>query len=164
MTASDRMSRISRRSLLQTAGLGAAVLGTGAAGLGGLFQSRRAAAAAVGPDTLAVAQGLVVQTFDPQIVYDNTLVITRGFYEGLVSLKGSTPEIIPRLATSWKGTPDAREWTFKLRTGVRFHDGTTLTSEAVKIAVERLIKINRGLAYAFKGTVAKVDAPDPLTV
>ncbi|HLW58525.1 MAG TPA: ABC transporter substrate-binding protein [bacterium] len=161
MTGSDRLSR---RSLLQTAGLGAAVLGAGAAGLGGLFQLRKAAAAAVGPDTLAVAQGLVVQTFDPQIVYDNTLVITRGFYEGLVSLKGGTPEIIPRLATSWKGTPDAREWTFKLRPGVRFHDGTTLTSEAVKIAVERLIKINRGLAYAFKGTVAKVDAPDPLTV
>jgi len=71
---------------------------------------------------------------------------------------------VPKLATSWQGAPDARAWTFKLRPGVKFHDGTPFTSEAPKLAMERLLKINRGMAYAFTGDVARVDTPDPMTV
>src|SRR2546422_9017524 len=81
-------------------------------------------------DTLVVVQDTSVQTFDPQIVYDNTVRITRGVYETLVALDGSTPKIVPKLALSWSATPDVRQWTFTLRPGVRFHDGTALTSEA----------------------------------
>ena len=156
-------SRISRRRFLQGLGLGATALGVGGAGIEDLLRASRAAGAA-GADTLVVAQHLVVQTFDPHIVYDNTILITRGFYEGLVTLKGNTSEIVPRLATSWQSTPDARTWTFKLRQGVKFHDGTPMTSDAIKLTMERLVKINRGMAYAFHGVVDKIDTPDPATV
>jgi peptide/nickel transport system substrate-binding protein len=149
---------------LQAAGLGAAAVGTGAAGVQDLLRPGRVAAAGVGPQTLVVAQDTSVQTFDPQIVYDNTVRITRGVYESLVTLKGGTAQVVPRLATSWQSTPDAKHWTFKLRSGVKFHDGTPFTSAAVKSTVERLIKINRGMGYAYKGTVDTIDTPDPLTV
>lgn len=164
MRQPDSRSRISRRTFLQGAGLGAAALGTGAAGVQRLLRPGRAAAAGVGPATLVVAQQTSVQTFDPNIVYDNTVAITRGVYESLVTLKGGTAQVVPGLATSWQSTPDAKHWTFKLRSGVKFHDGTAFTSAAVKNTVERLIKINRGMGYAYKGVVDTIDTPDPLTV
>src|SRR5262249_60304201 len=57
-----------------------------------------------------------------------------------------------------------KQWTLKLRRGVKFHDGSDFTAEAVKLAMERLIKINRGFAYAFKPIVSGVDVLDPMTV
>ncbi|HLJ61792.1 MAG TPA: ABC transporter substrate-binding protein [bacterium] len=164
MTHGGWRSGISRRRFLQTLGLGAAALGAGTAGLDDLLRPGGAAAAAAGPDTLVVAQDTSVQTLDPNIVYDNTVRITRGIYESLVTLRGATAQIVPRLATSWQSTPDAKVWTFKLRSGVKFHDGTAFTSAAVKSTVERLIKINRGMGYAYKGVVDTIDTPDPLTV
>lgn len=163
MSRSARIPTVSRRRFLRTAALGTAALGAGGPALEALLRSVRAAAQTA-TDTLVVAQDLVVQTLDPQIVYDNTVRITRGMYEGLVRLKGSTSQIIPGLASSWQSTPDAKTWTFKLRRGVTFHDGTPLTSEAVKMTVERLITIDRGMAYAYKGTVGAIDTPDAATV
>ena len=157
-------SGVSRRTFLKTVGLGAAALGAGAAGIDELLRAKRAAAAAAGPDTLVVAQDTSVQTLDPNIVYDNTVRITRGIYEGLVTLRGNTAQIVPQLATSWQSSADAKVWTFKLRSGVTFHDGTAFTSQAVKNTVERLIKINRGMGYAYHGVVDSIDTPDPMTV
>ena len=162
MDSVRREGRISRRRFLRTLAAGGAAVGAGAAGPG-LFWTRPGSAAGVATDTLIVGQDTAVQTFDPQIVYDNTVRITRGIYEPLVGLEGGTPKIVPKLATSWSATPDVKQWTLKLRPGVTFHDGTPLDSEAVKVTMERLIKINRGFAYAFKGLVAGVDTPDPLT-
>jgi len=154
---------LSRRRFLRGFGLGAAAVGTGTAAAEWVRGAGRAAAA-VGNDTLVVAQDVNVQTLDPQIVYNNTLRITRGMYEGLLGLRGSTAQIVPRLATSWQGAPDASAWTFHLRQGVRFHDGTPFTSEAVRVSMERLLKINRGFAYAFKDEIAKIETPDAATV
>ena len=117
-------SGLSRRTFLKTVGLGAAVLGAGAAGIDELLRAKRAAAAAAGPDTLVVAQDTSVQTLDPNIVYDNTVRITRGIYEGLVTLRGNTAQIVPQLATSWQSSPDAKVWTFKLRSGVSIESTT----------------------------------------
>jgi peptide/nickel transport system substrate-binding protein len=163
MSRTDRVRKISRRRFLGAAGLGAAALGAGGSAIEALTRTGRAAAQTT-TDTLVVAQDLVVQTLDPQIVYDNTVRITRGMYEGLVGLRGSTSQLIPRLATSWQSAPDAKTWTFKLRRGVKFHDGTPFTSDAVKVTVERLVTIDRGMAYAYKGTVGTIDTPDASTV
>ena len=48
-------------------------------------------------------------------------------------------ELQPALATAWEATPDGKTWTFKLRQGVKFHDGTPFTSQAVKVTIEHLL-------------------------
>ena len=104
--------RLSRRELLRGVSLAGAALGIGGAELERLVRAGQVIAAG---DTLVVAQDTSVQTFDPQIVYDNTVRITRGVYETLVALDGSTPRIVPRLATAWTAAPDVRQWTLTLR-------------------------------------------------
>ncbi|MGH0053569.1 MAG: ABC transporter substrate-binding protein [Sphaerochaetaceae bacterium] len=57
-------------------------------------------------------------------------------YEYLVEINAETGEIDPVLATSWE-TDEGKVWTFKLRQGVTFHDGSAFTAEDVKFTLER---------------------------
>jgi peptide/nickel transport system substrate-binding protein len=52
-------------------------------------------------------------------------------YQGLVGLKPGTTTVVPMLATSWKSSPNGKSWTFKLRPGVKFTDGTAFDGAAV---------------------------------
>jgi peptide/nickel transport system substrate-binding protein len=56
--------------------------------------------------------------------------------EPLVRQEGTTAEIVPWLAESWT-TEDSQTWTFNLRQGVTFHDGTPFNAEAVKFNMDR---------------------------
>jgi peptide/nickel transport system substrate-binding protein len=69
-------------------------------------------------------------------------VITQVF-ETLVALKPGTTEPEPGLAESWSANDDGTVWTFKIREGVKFHDGETLDAEAVCFNFDRW--------YNFKG-------------
>ncbi|MFL6012222.1 MAG: ABC transporter substrate-binding protein [Gaiellaceae bacterium] len=69
---------------------------------------------------------------DPALASDGeTFRVTEQMYEGLVALKPGTTKVIPKLATRWKSTNRGRTWTFWLRRGVKFHDGTPFNSAAV---------------------------------
>lgn len=92
--------------------------------------------------TLVVGQYQEVTQFDPNRQYSwETWRIDRNIYETLVdedlSKPTGVPKIIPRLATSWKVSDDAKSYTFKLREGVKFTDGTPFNAEAVKSNVRR---------------------------
>ncbi len=52
-------------------------------------------------------------------------------YEGLVGLKPGSTTVVPKLATSWKSSPNGLSWTFTLRKNVKFSDGTPLDAAAV---------------------------------
>jgi peptide/nickel transport system substrate-binding protein len=52
-------------------------------------------------------------------------------FEGLVTLEPGGTEVAPNLATDWEASEDGLEWTFNLREGVTFHDGTEFNAEAV---------------------------------
>ena len=52
-------------------------------------------------------------------------------FEGLVGLKPGTTKVVPSLATSWTTSKNGLAWTFKLRQGVKFHDGTTMDARSV---------------------------------
>jgi peptide/nickel transport system substrate-binding protein len=54
-----------------------------------------------------------------------------------VAAKADFPPFGPGLATSWEVSPDAKVYTFKLRQGVKFHDGTPCDAEAIKFNIER---------------------------
>ena len=54
-----------------------------------------------------------------------------------ISVKADLPPFGPGLATSWEVSPDAKVYTFKLRPGVKFQDGTPCDAEAIKFNIER---------------------------
>jgi peptide/nickel transport system substrate-binding protein len=69
---------------------------------------------------------------DPAIVSDGeSFRITKQVFEGLVELKAGSTKLVPALATRWKVGRDGKTWTFNLRRGVKFHDGTPFNAAAV---------------------------------
>lgn len=79
------------------------------------------------------------QTHDPHVtssISDNLFIMA--VYDRLVEL---TPDgkLYPGLATEWTTSPDGLVWTFKLRKGVKFHDGTPFNAEAVKFNFDRIV-------------------------
>jgi len=85
-----------------------------------------------GGSELIFAQSADAGTMDPALETSaNSLAPASHVYEGLTNFEpgGTTP--IPALATSWEVTDDALEWTFHLREGVTFHDGTPFNADAV---------------------------------
>jgi peptide/nickel transport system substrate-binding protein len=92
--------------------------------------------------TLIVGQYQEVTQFDPNRQYSwETWRIDRNIYETLVdedlSSPTGVPEIVPKLATSWTVSPDATTYTFELRQGVTFSDGTPFDAAAVEFNVRR---------------------------
>jgi peptide/nickel transport system substrate-binding protein len=103
---------------------------------------------------------------DPDIFYAGQgLLLTTNLYEGLLQYKGGTnkPEIEPLLATAWTKSPDNKVFTFKLRDGVKFHDGTPFTSDAVKASFDRRLAVNQGPAYMV-ADIESVTTQGPLDV
>src|SRR2546428_6997240 len=77
------------------------------------------------------------------------------------------PRVIGDVVTDWKIAPDGLTYTFKLRQGIRFHDGSTLTSADVKATYEKIVFPPPGVRSIRKnayGAIASVEAPDPTTV
>jgi peptide/nickel transport system substrate-binding protein len=71
------------------------------------------------------------------------------------------------LAESWTISKDGRTYTFKLRGGVKFHDGSEMTSKDVKASYDKILKPPAGvksLRAAAYSTVEAVEAPDPHTI
>jgi peptide/nickel transport system substrate-binding protein len=59
--------------------------------------------------------------------------------ENLVIFRKDSMDVEPQLATSWEVSKDGLVWTFKLRKGVKFHDGTPFNANAVKVSFDRVI-------------------------
>ena len=111
--------------------------------------NRPARAAGPGADTLVVAYPTTPSSLDPAVAYDGAgPSVLRGLYEGLVRMKSaSTSEVEGVLATGWSSNAGKTIWTFHLRHGVRFHDGTPLDAAAVKASLLRTLKMNQAPAF-----------------
>jgi len=95
------------------------------------------------PSTFIFAHGSDVQTLDPADIDDGESVNTLAqIMEGLVRFRSGTFEIEPSLAESWTVAPDGLTYTFRLREGVRFHDGTPLDAEAARYSFARQMDAN----------------------
>ena len=102
-------------------------------------------------------------TIDPAKANANwEFTITRNVFDRLVNFDLDDPsKLEPALATEW--SQDGTTWTFKLREGVTFQDGTPFDSADVKASLDRLLKLGRGQSYLVAG-ITDVAAPDPTTV
>ena len=70
----------------------------------------------------------------------------------------------PSLATSWTISPDGKSYTFKLRQGVKWHDGRDFTSADVKFSFEEILAKFHPRAQTTLRRLDGIDTPDPLTV
>lgn len=124
-----RASRTGRR--IATAGL-AALLATS---LAACVQSQREGG---GGQSMVFGAAGAPALFDPFYASDGeTFRVTRQMMEGLVGFKPGTAEVEPALAEDWESSEDGTEWTFHLREGVEFHDGTEFNADAVCANFER---------------------------
>jgi peptide/nickel transport system substrate-binding protein len=112
---------------------------------------------------------------DPALAADGAAaLVARQLFDTLVAYREVTTDVEPALATRWSVSRDGLVWTFTLRDGVRFHDGTPLTAHAVAASFERHLKPDDTLSGAgvvwaahlrgVPGVVKEVRAPDPRTV
>ncbi|MEC9489014.1 MAG: ABC transporter substrate-binding protein [Halanaerobium sp.] len=104
-----------------------------------------------------------------------TYKVTEQIYDTLVDYKPGTTEVIPALATSWEVSDDGKVWTFNLREGVQFHDGTPFNAEAVVWNFDRWghedhpyhqgsFDYYTWMFMGFPGLIQDVQAVDDLTV
>jgi peptide/nickel transport system substrate-binding protein len=152
-----------RRSFLKGVGLGTLAVA------GGTFPTPLTppAAAADRPRRFVYAW-TAFDILDPHVKYDlNATFFTLNMYDNLLRYQGNPPEIVPWLAESYDVADDGRKWTFHLRRGVQFHDGSEVTAEAVRFSFERLLTLGKGFSGIFKRmglTSDKVRAVDSHTV
>ena len=82
-------------------------------------------------------------TFDPFYASDGeTFRISRQIFENLIGIAPGTADLEPELAESWEADDSGLNWTFKLREGVTFHDGTDFNAEAACANFERMFDQN----------------------
>src|ERR1051325_320603 len=151
------MSKLSRRDVLK--GIAAA----GAAGAVAPFAGP-AAAQTTQKKELVVAQGGEIAFFDPHMSTSaNDIRISFNLFDNLVS-RHPDQKLHPMLATEWK-LEGQTAWRFKLRQGVKFHNGDPFTSADVKYSLERTYDpaAKTRVATVFT-TIDRIEAPDPMTV
>jgi len=105
-------------------------------------------------DTLKLAFIGSISTPDPDSAYDGSeLSLVNNAYEGLLDYQPGEedPTLVGRLATDWSANDDNTEFTFTLREGVTFHDGTPFTADAVKASFDRRSDVDAGPAYMVAG-------------
>jgi peptide/nickel transport system substrate-binding protein len=115
-------------------------------------------------DTLRIPYLGDMSVPDPDVFYDiegNNVILST--YEGLVTYAPNSTKIVGDLATSWGVSPDRLTYTFHLRPGVHFHDGTALTSQAVVRSFQRRLAVNQAPSYMLK-PIASMKTPGPLTL
>ncbi|GLY33004.1 ABC transporter substrate-binding protein [Kineosporia sp. NBRC 101731] len=104
--------------------------------------------------TLNLAFLGAISTPDPDSAYDGyELNLVNSAYEGLLDYQPgqAEPKLVGRLATAWQANDDNTEFTFTLREGVTFHDGTPFNADAVKASFDRRVDVDAGPAYMVKG-------------
>lgn len=102
-------------------------------------------------------------TADPSTEFSNSILWLCLVYEPLLWYNPLENKFIPALAEKWEVSQDGLVWTFHLRKGVVFHDGTPFTSEAVKSSIERTIKLGQGAAFIWD-PVDRIEVVDDYTV
>lgn len=101
--------------------------------------------------------------WDPSESHSNEVVVLNNIYETLLRYDAAGDTVTPVLAESYGKSGDGLTWTFRLKSGVKFHSGKTMTASDVKRSFERTIALGKGAAYILD-PIASIAAPDDRTV
>ncbi len=122
--------------------------------------------------TLIYGRGADSVTLEPGKSDDlESCKVVENIYDGLVRYKDDSTEVEPALADSWEASSDGLQWTFRLRKGVSFHDGSPFNADAVVFSFLRQIDPEyphyrddfKCASFTFQ-YVKKVEATDSTTV
>lgn len=155
VTESSTDGGYSRRDVLRFAGIGGATLGVGAllsacggssTGTGSKTGSGTTANTSKGwqkgPVSFVFLDTQEPNTLDPSLEtqFDGFLIL-RNTYDCLTFTDETTSTLKPWLATSWKSNPDVTQWTFQLRPGIHFSDGSPFNAASAVTAMKRHLAI-----------------------
>lgn len=93
-----------------------------------------------------------------------TAIVHSKIFDSLLEFEGPDMKPKPGVAESWSSSPDKLTWTFKLRKGVKFHDGHPMTSADVKFSMEKIVGVFHSRGAKLMKLVKSVEAPDDYTV
>src|SRR5213595_3474371 len=114
---------------------------------------------------LTIGMGTDITAIDPHYhnLTPNNTVASHIF--GYLVERNEKSQPIPGLATEWK-TVDPLTWEFKLRKGVKFHDGSEFTAADVVASIDRVPKVPNSPSpfTAYTKQIVKIETPDPYTV
>ena len=124
-----------------------------------------ASPAVAGERVITVAQYADAVSLDPQHTNDNaSYSVEKPMLEGLIGFNEKM-EQIPQLAEKWDASADARVYTFYLRKGITFHDGTPFNAAAVKANFDRVRNPDNKLRrYTLYKVISQIDVIDEHTV
>ena len=151
--------RVSRREFLRygsVLGLSAALLAGVTAAVGFSVAPRPARAAAAG-GTIRVAQIVPAAAIDPVKIADGGGITVLSQVAETLVLSGKDLTAVPVLAESWSPNKDGTVWTFKLRQGVKFHNGKAMTADDVVATFDRLADpaVGSNALSVFTGMLSK---------
>jgi len=117
-------------------------------------------------DQLTLAMTLEPPGLDPTAGAASAIaeIVLYNVFETLTKINADG-RTTPLLAESWAPSPDLKTWTFKLRSGVRYHNGEPLNAAAVKFSFERAAaKDSTNKDKAIFANIERIDTPDDTTV
>ena len=135
------------RALLCAGALASAVL------LGALAQPAPVHAGQGG--TFVFANPAEYDILDPHVVFDNSRIAVRlNLYDNLYRWVDNPPRLEPWLAENHTVSDDGLKYTFTLRDGITFHDGSEMIADDVVYSIERILALNKGAAALYRPIIA----------
>ncbi|NJN84399.1 MAG: hypothetical protein HC802_20395 [Caldilineaceae bacterium] len=124
-------------------------------------------AAVTGRDTFVYVRPQEIVSLDPAVITESQSgFVVRNVYSRLVDIAYDGSGVEPDLAESWEVSDDGLVYTFALRDGVAFHDGSPLLASDVVYSIQRLLGLGEGDASLLSGVLAPeaIEALDDQTV
>ncbi len=120
---------------------------------------------AAAKDTIVYGTTEKVSDMDTAKAYDfHTWEIFYNVYQGLLSYPAGKTNLVPGLAESYSVSKDGKEYTFKLRKGLKFTDGTAFDANVVKWSIDRVMALKSDPSWLVTDFVDRVDVVNPLSV
>ena len=108
--------------------------------------------------TVTLLDSWDITEWDPSVYYGPEPRVILNIYETLAFYNPESGVAEPKLASSWSVSDDGLTWTFNLREGVTFHDGSEWNAAAAKANIDRIRELGQGAAYIW-ASVTDVEAP-----